>query len=149
MGDNPSCHLLLAKAYLGLGELENCSKEAQKVIAACSSGSAGMSISNNNILLEAYVLRADSLSGMGVTEQASKYYAAAIQLDPDNKEVAQKLKTLRKVTGELSRLRTEIDKASLARFAHYALNLCYVLISVSNLSVMPLIQFKLTGSLIV
>jgi hypothetical protein len=43
--------------------------------------------------------------------QAGKYFAAALQLDPDNSEAAGKYKTLRKAASETVRIRGEIDKA--------------------------------------
>ena len=94
---------------LGLGELEDCSREAQKVIAACGPGGTGgcglSSIAASGLLLEAYVVRGDALHGLGITDQAQKYFAAALQLDPDNQEVGRKLKTLRRVVTETARLR--------------------------------------------
>jgi hypothetical protein len=43
--------------------------------------------------------------------QAGKYYAAALQLDPDNKEAMGKYKTLRIAVSETVRIRGEIEKA--------------------------------------
>ena len=109
LADDPTVRLVAAKAMLGLGELEDCSREAQKVIAACGPGGTGgcglSSIAASGLLLEAYVVRGDALHGLGITDQAQKYFAAALQLDPDNQEVGRKLKTLRRVVTETARLR--------------------------------------------
>ena len=109
LADDPTVRLVAAKAMLGLGELEDCSREAQKVIAACgTSGTGGCGLSSiaaSGLLLDAYVVRGDALHGLGITDQAQKYFAAALQLDPDNQEVGRKLKTLRRVVTETARLR--------------------------------------------
>jgi DnaJ family protein C protein 7 len=126
LADEPMVRLLSAKAHLGLGELEDSSREAQKVIAACGPGGNGglSSVDASALLLEAYVVRGEALSGLGVTEQAQKYYAAALQLDPDNQEVGRKLKTLRRVVAETARIRGEIDKATAQRKLEAVIGFC-------------------------
>ena len=115
LADDPTVRLVAAKAMLGLGELEDCSREAQKVIAACGPGGTGgcglSSIAASGLLLEAYVVRGDALHGLGITDQAQKYFAAALQLDPDNQEVGRKLKTLRRVVTETARLRGDDERS--------------------------------------
>jgi tetratricopeptide (TPR) repeat protein len=76
------------------------------------------------LLLESYIVRGDALSGLGITEQAQKYFSAALQLDPDNNEVARKLKTLRRVVTETARLRGEIDKNMAARKFEAVVGFC-------------------------
>ena len=43
--------------------------------------------------------------------QGVKYFAAALQLDPDTSEAASKYKALRRTITETTRIRGEIDKA--------------------------------------
>ena len=126
LADEPSVRLLSAQAHLGLGELEESSKEAQKVIAACGPGGNGglTATAASAVLLEAYVVRGEALSGLGVTEQAQKYYAAALQLDPDNQEVGRKLKTLRRVVAETGRIRGEIAKGTTQRKFEAVIGFC-------------------------
>eukprot|EP00596_Hydrurales_sp_CCMP1899_P000386 CAMPEP_0119048518 /NCGR_PEP_ID=MMETSP1177-20130426/59348_1 /TAXON_ID=2985 /ORGANISM="Ochromonas sp, Strain CCMP1899" /LENGTH=914 /DNA_ID=CAMNT_0007024513 /DNA_START=168 /DNA_END=2909 /DNA_ORIENTATION=- len=120
--EDSSLRLLMAKAHLGLGEMDESSKEAQKVIAHCDANKSDVNC--GSLLFDAYVVRGEALSGLGSTEQAVKYLAAALQLDPDNNEVVNKYKTLKKIIAETTRIRSEIDKASNARLYDVAVAFC-------------------------
>ena len=69
-------------------------------------------------------MRADALMGTGATELASKHLAAALQQDPDNSIVAGKLKALRRMINETTRVRGEIDAAMNKREYEQAAALC-------------------------
>jgi DnaJ homolog subfamily C member 7 len=98
--DDPKVLLGLATAALGLHEYEEASRTAQKVIEI----DAGM--------IEAYVLRADALLATGCTDLAEKHLKVALQRDPDNSNVQKKLKKVRKVVNELTRIRGIMDTAT-------------------------------------
>ena len=87
---------------MGLGEYEDASREAQKVISV-TGGSGQVSV-------DAYLCRADALQATGATELASKHLSAALQMDPDNQRIQTKLKALRRVISETTRIRAEIDE---------------------------------------
>ena len=116
--EDPSVRLMIAKAHLGLGELEDASREAQKVISS-TSGGAGFMLSR-----DAYVVRADALAGLGITEQAIKYLSAAIQLDPDNTDIGRKLKNLKRLVADTARVRSAYDDAMSSRNYDVALSQC-------------------------
>eukprot|EP00605_Chrysophyceae_sp_TOSAG23-4_P000530 GSChrysophyteH1.ASY1.ANO1.599.1 assembled CDS len=97
--DAPKILLGLSRASLGLHEYEDASRSAQKAIEA------------DGGLIEAYVLRSDALLSMGCTDLAEKHLKVALQRDPDNGMVQVKLKTLRRVVAELTRVRGLIDSA--------------------------------------
>eukprot|EP00606_Chrysophyceae_sp_TOSAG23-5_P000631 GSChrysophyteH2.ASY1.ANO1.1388.1 assembled CDS len=97
--DDPKVLLGLAHAAMGLHEYEEASRTAQKVIEA----DGGM--------IEAYVLRADALLAMGCTDLAEKHLKVALQRDPDNSGVQVKLKKVRRIVSELTRVRGLIDLA--------------------------------------
>ena len=114
MSNDPRIQLGLAKACVGLGEYDDASREAQKVIAL-NDGSLG---------IEAYTVRAEALMATGATELASKHLSAALQQDPDNKEVATKLKTLRRIISETTRVRAAVDAAMNKRDYPTAISHC-------------------------
>jgi tetratricopeptide (TPR) repeat protein len=116
--EDPYVRLLMAKAHLGLGELEDSSREAQKVIAGTASG-VGFELSR-----DAYVVRAEALAGLGITEQAVKYLVAALQLDPDNQEIARKLKALKRLVADTARVRGDYDRAMAAKSLDKAIAHC-------------------------
>jgi len=101
--DNPRIRLGSARCHLGLGEFDDASREAQKVIAA--TGGAGQ------VSVDAYLCRAQALQATGATDLASKHLAAALQMDPDNLNIQQKVKALRRIIAETTRVRGEIDDA--------------------------------------
>ena len=62
--------------------------------------------------------------GTGATELASKHLAAALQQDPDNSMVAGKLKSLRRIISETTRVRADIDAAMNKRAYEEAVTHC-------------------------
>jgi len=110
--DDPQLLLGLARASLGLHEYEDASRAAQKVIEADGS------------IVEAYLVRADALLATGCTDLAEKHLKAALQRDPDNAGVQVKLKALRRVVAELTRVRAVIDTAMNSRKFDAALLAC-------------------------
>jgi hypothetical protein len=65
--EDPSLRLLMAKSHLGLGEMDESSKEAQKVIAHCDANKSD--VNSGSLLFDAYVVRGEALAGLGSTEQ--------------------------------------------------------------------------------
>jgi len=110
--DDPQLLLGLARASLGLHEYEDASRAAQKVIEADGS------------IVDAYLVRADALLATGCTDLAEKHLKAALQRDPDNSSVQVKLKALRRVVAELTRVRALIDTAMNSRKFEAALSAC-------------------------
>jgi tetratricopeptide (TPR) repeat protein len=117
LSDDPAALVGLAKACLGLEDYEEASRQAQKVIA----GGGG---SNSNAISDAYVVRAAALQATGCTDLAAKHLTAALQRDPDNAEIIQKLRALRGTIGETQRLRGAVDAAMNARKFEEAIKLC-------------------------
>ena len=114
MSNDPRVQLGVAKACIGLGEYDDASREAQKVIA----------LNDGTLGIEAYTVRAEALMATGATELASKHLSAALQQDPDNKEVAIKLKSLRRMITETTRVRASVDAAMNKRDYTSAISLC-------------------------
>lgn len=112
--DHPQASLGLAKSYIALNEFENGSREAQKVIA----------MGLGSVSIEAYVVRADALLGMGCSELAKKHLTVALQMDPDNKVIQMRLKTLKRIVSETQRVRELVDAAMNARKFEEAITLC-------------------------
>jgi hypothetical protein len=59
--------------------------------------------------LDAYLLRANGLHRLGMTPKALDHLAAAMQRDPDNTAVARRLKELRRISRDATRVRTELQ----------------------------------------
>ena len=110
--DAPTVLLGIAKTSLGLHEYEDASREAQKVIEA------------DKNMLEGYVVRADALLANGCTDLAERHYKAALQQDPDNSGIAKKLKALRRMVADLTRVRGLIDNAMNERDFEQAIQHC-------------------------
>jgi tetratricopeptide (TPR) repeat protein len=102
VGDNPAVRLGCARCHLGLGEFDDASREAQKVIS--TTGGAGQ------VSVDAYLCRAEALQATGSTDLASKHLSAALQMDPDNQAIQIKVKTLRRIINETTRVRAEVDE---------------------------------------
>ena len=103
VADNPLIRLGAARSHLALGEFDDASREAQKVIS--TTGGAGQ------VSVDAYLCRAQALQATGATDLASKHLSAALQMDPDNQNIQQKVKALRRIIAETTRVRGEIDDA--------------------------------------
>lgn len=117
VSDDVRLTLLLARAHLNLGELEEASRISQTTMSTSANRGGGN-------CLDAYLIRGEALAGMGLTEQASKHYTAALQLDPDNQVTVQKLKQLRKVISEVAAVRTAHDAAVAAHDYETAIQKC-------------------------
>jgi len=109
--------VILAKAHLGLREIEDASKVAQQAITITSSRGGVKSV-------DAYIVRAEALAMQGLTEQACKYYAAAVQFDPDNQSAIQRLRALRKVSSDVIAIRKRIGEAMAERKYEIAIAAC-------------------------
>jgi stress-induced-phosphoprotein 1 len=107
----------LGKAHLGLKELDDAAKFSQQAITVMSTRGGVKNI-------EAYILRGEALAGQGLTEQACKYYTAAVQLDPDNINASQRLKILRKVLADCTDVRKRIGEAMGERKYELAIAAC-------------------------
>ena len=122
MTSDPRIQLGMAKACIGLGEYDDASREAQKVIA----------LNDKSLGIEAYTVRAEALMATGATELASKHLSAALQQDPDNKDVASKLKSLRRMISETTRVRAAVDAAMNKRDYQNAITHCTEGISIDK-----------------
>lgn len=107
----------LAKAHLGLRELEDAAKISQEAITIFGTKGGVKSV-------EAYTVRGEALAMQGLTEQACKYYSVAVQLDPDNQTAIQRLKALRKVLSETIEVRKRIGEAMAERKYEIAIAAC-------------------------
>jgi DnaJ family protein C protein 7 len=112
--DDPFLNLLSAKVHLELGEHREASEKAQKVIGGPDSSG----------FIEAYLVRADALMGLGLQDQASKHLSAALQLDPDNQSIVKKLKNVRLIISETTRIRAAVDDAINKKQYDDALKFC-------------------------
>lgn len=108
-------NLLSAKVHLELGEHREASEKAQKVIGGADSSG----------FIEAYLVRADALMGLGLQDQASKHLSAALQLDPDNQSIVKKLKNIRLIISETTRIRAAVDDAINKKQYEDALKFCF------------------------
>jgi DnaJ homolog subfamily C member 7 len=117
LSDDPSVFIGIAKACFELGEYEDSSRAAQKVIA-CNFG-------DGHDRIEAYLVRSNALQAMGCTDLAQKHLLAALQLDPDNSNLQMKLKSLRRLISEVTRLRQTIDAAMNHRKYEEAISSCH------------------------
>jgi DnaJ homolog subfamily C member 7 len=115
--DDPVVAVGIAKACFELGEYEDSSRAAQKVIVNSSFG-------ETHDRIEAYVVRSDALQAMGCTDLAQKHLLAALQLDPDNATLQIKLKAMRRLISEIGRLRQAIDHAMNHRKFEEAIRSC-------------------------
>mmetsp|Transcript_10548 Transcript_10548/g.17323 ORF Transcript_10548/g.17323 Transcript_10548/m.17323 type:complete len:456 (+) Transcript_10548:39-1406(+) len=114
MTDDPFVLLGIAKCCLGVGEYEDASRFSQKAISA-----GGSSVST-----ETYLVRADALQATGCTDLAQKHLTVALQMDPDNSLVQQKLKKMRKTVSETARVRASVDEAMNQRKFELAISRC-------------------------
>ena len=89
-------HLLLAKAHLALKEAVEAARAAQKAIAVDAD------------CLAAYLVRAEALHAMGLSDKAIKHLREALQRDPDNSECSTKLKRLKRIVDEKARIHAAI-----------------------------------------
>eukprot|EP00900_Chrysochromulina_parva_P000074 jgi/Chrpa1/10067/Chrysochromulina_OHIO_Genome00023866-RA len=112
VSDEPKLLLLLSKALLALKEPVEAARQAQKALA----------LDEND--LEAYVLRADALVAMGLSDKAMRVLREALQRDPDNQAAATKLKKLKRQVEDLARTREAIQAALQARRFEAAAALC-------------------------
>jgi tetratricopeptide (TPR) repeat protein len=114
MTDDPYVLLGIAKCCLGVGDYEDASRFSQKAISA-----GGSSVST-----ETYLVRADALQATGCTDLAQKHLTVALQMDPDNSVVQQKLKKMRKTVAETARVRASVDEAMNLRKFELAISRC-------------------------
>lgn len=114
MTDDPYVLLGIAKCCLGVGEYEDASRFSQKAISA-----GGSSVST-----ETYVVRAEALQATGCTDLALKHLSVALQMDPDNSVVQQKLKKMRRTVSETMRVRASVDEAMNSRNFELAVSRC-------------------------
>lgn len=112
--DDPSVLVGIAKACLGLGEFEDASRYSQKAISV-----GGASAST-----EIYLVRAEALNATGCTDLALKHLTVALQMDPDNTSVQSKLKNLRRVVSDTSKMRALVNEAMNSRNFEQAIQLC-------------------------
>ena len=117
LSDAPIVSLGLAQACLRLEDYEEASRQSQKLITLGSG-------CNTNILSDAYMVRAAALQATGCTDLAEKHLMVALQRDPDNSDIIQKLRALRVTVSETQRIRAAVDTAMNARKFDDAIRLC-------------------------
>ena len=105
-------HFKLGTARFELGNYGEAVKAAK----------AALAVDQN--LLPAYLLRANALHRLGMTEKGIGHLEAAMQLDPDNREIAVRLKGLRRLVAETKRVREGIRRAMAAKQFDDAIKLC-------------------------
>eukprot|EP00964_Phaeocystis_antarctica_P144798 scaffold110694_cov66-Phaeocystis_antarctica.AAC.6 len=89
--DEPAVRVELAISHLALREHVEAAREAQ------------VAISLDPDLLYAYVLRADALQVMGLTDKAIALLREGLQRDPDSTELAGRLKRLKRLVADVER----------------------------------------------
>ena len=108
-----------AEPHLKLGQ---CRYELRQYAEAVKSAKAALAVDAN--LLPAYLLRANALHGLGMTEKGIGHLQSALQRDPDNREIAVRLKQLRRLVADTKRVREGIRAAMSAKQFDQAISLC-------------------------
>ena len=108
-----------AEPHLKLGQ---CRYELKEYAEAVKCAKAALAVDDN--LLPAYLLRANALHGLGMTEKSVGHLQSALQRDPDNQEIAVRLKGLRRLVNETKRVREGIRAALGAKKYDDAVTLC-------------------------
>jgi DnaJ family protein C protein 7 len=108
-----------AEPHLKLGQ---CRYELRQYAEAVKSAKAALAVDSN--LLPAYLLRANALHGLGMTEKGIEHLQSALQRDPDNQEIAVRLKRLRRLVAETKRVREGIRSAMASKQFDEAVSLC-------------------------
>ena len=110
--DDPAVRVELAISHLALREHVEAAREAQ------------VAISLDPDLLYAYVLRADALQVMGLTDKAIALLREGLQRDPDSTELAGRLKRLKRLVADVERAKAAVSEAMAARRFEAAISLC-------------------------
>ncbi len=103
-------------------KLAQCRYELRQYAEAVKSAKAALAVDSN--LLPAYLLRANALHGLGMTEKGIGHLQSALQRDPDNQEIAVRLKQLRRLVADTKRVREGIRAAMSSKQFDEAISLC-------------------------